>query len=118
MWGVFAGRRWKSAMGMVRAAPPGRIEFFKTLSGYIPTNFVDPFRENLVITIILLAVVIGLALRAVKHEQTKRGETGYRAIEDLVAAAFQLLAVPFTVLARRERASSDPVEVEPAQQGP
>jgi len=35
----------------------------------------------------------------------------------LVAAAFQLLAVPFTVLARRERASSDPVEVEPAQQG-
>jgi MFS family permease len=36
----------------------------------------------------------------------------------LVAAAFQLLAVPFTVLARRERASSDPIEVEPAQQGP
>jgi MFS family permease len=35
----------------------------------------------------------------------------------LVAAAFQLLAVPFTVLARRERASSDPIEVEPAQQG-
>ena len=35
----------------------------------------------------------------------------------LVAAAFQLLAVPFTVLARRERASSDPVEVEPVQQG-
>ncbi|MET0478356.1 MAG: MFS transporter [Actinomycetota bacterium] len=35
----------------------------------------------------------------------------------LVAAAFQLLAVPFTVLARRERASSDPVVVEPAQQG-
>jgi MFS family permease len=34
----------------------------------------------------------------------------------LVAAAFQLLAVPFTILARRERASSDPVEVEPAQQ--
>ena len=35
----------------------------------------------------------------------------------LVGAAIQLLAVPFTVLAKRERASSDPVEVEPAQQG-
>jgi MFS family permease len=35
----------------------------------------------------------------------------------LVGAAIQLLAVPFTVLARRERASSDPVEAEPAQQG-
>ena len=35
----------------------------------------------------------------------------------LVAAAIQLLAVPFTVLARRERASADPVEVEPAQPG-
>jgi MFS family permease len=34
----------------------------------------------------------------------------------LVGAAIQLLAVPFTVLAKRERASSDPVEVEPAQQ--
>jgi MFS family permease len=35
----------------------------------------------------------------------------------LVGAAIQLLAVPFTVLAKRERASSDPVEAEPAQQG-
>ena len=35
----------------------------------------------------------------------------------LVGAAFQLLAVPFTILARREHASSDPVVTEPAQQG-
>jgi MFS family permease len=35
----------------------------------------------------------------------------------LVAAGIQVLAVPFVVLARRERASSDPIEVEPAQQG-
>jgi Na+/H+-dicarboxylate symporter len=70
------------------AAPSGKIEFFKTVSGYIPTNFVDPFRENLVITIILLSVAVGLALRAVKREQTSRGETGYRAIEDFVGTAF------------------------------
>jgi MFS family permease len=35
----------------------------------------------------------------------------------LVAAAVQLAAAPFLVLARQTRASSDPVEVEPAQQG-
>ena len=35
----------------------------------------------------------------------------------LVAAGIQALATPFLILARRERASSDPVEVEPAQQG-
>jgi MFS family permease len=35
----------------------------------------------------------------------------------LVGAGVQLLAVPFTFLARRERASSDPVVNEPAQQG-
>ena len=35
----------------------------------------------------------------------------------LVGAAFQLMAVPFTILARREHASSDPVVTEPAQQG-
>ncbi|HEV3463045.1 MAG TPA: MFS transporter [Actinomycetota bacterium] len=34
----------------------------------------------------------------------------------LVAAGIQALATPFLVLARRERAPSDPVEVEPAQQ--
>jgi Na+/H+-dicarboxylate symporter len=87
-------------------APPGRIEFIKTVSGYIPTNFVDPFRENLVITIILLAVAIGLALRAVKREQISRGEIGYRAVEDFVSSAFRateiLLAwvvrlIPFAV---------------------
>jgi DAACS family dicarboxylate/amino acid:cation (Na+ or H+) symporter len=86
--------------------PPGRIEFLKTLSGYIPTNFVDPFRENLVITIILLAVAIGLALRAVKREQIARGESAYQPIEDFVSSAFRateiLLAwvirlIPFAV---------------------
>jgi MFS family permease len=35
----------------------------------------------------------------------------------LVAAAFQALATPFVVMARRARAPSDPVEFEPAQQG-
>jgi MFS family permease len=35
----------------------------------------------------------------------------------LVAAGVHLIGVPFVVLARRERASADPVEVEPAQQG-
>ena len=75
--------------GAPAAAPTGKIEFLKTVTGYIPTNFVDPFRENLVITIILLSVVIGLALRAVKREQTSRGETGYRAIEDIVGTAFR-----------------------------
>jgi MFS family permease len=35
----------------------------------------------------------------------------------LVAAGVHLLGVPFVALARRERASADPVEVEPAQQG-
>jgi MFS family permease len=35
----------------------------------------------------------------------------------LVGAAVQAVAVPFTLLARRERAGADPIEVEPAQQG-
>jgi hypothetical protein len=35
----------------------------------------------------------------------------------LVAAGVHLIGVPFVVLARRQRASADPVEVEAAQQG-
>ena len=35
----------------------------------------------------------------------------------LVAAGVHLIGVPFVALARRQRASADPVEIEPAQQG-
>jgi MFS family permease len=35
----------------------------------------------------------------------------------LVGASVQLLAAPFVILARRERAVADPIEFEPAQQG-
>jgi Na+/H+-dicarboxylate symporter len=71
------------------AAPAGKIDFLKTFSGYIPTNFVDPFRDNMVITIILIAVALGMALRAVKHEQESRGESAFKTVEDFVATAFR-----------------------------
>jgi Na+/H+-dicarboxylate symporter len=71
------------------AGPANKIDFLKTVGGYIPSNFIDPFRENLVITIILIAVCVGMAMRAVKHEQESRGETAFRAIEDFVASAFR-----------------------------
>ncbi|MEN9724354.1 MAG: hypothetical protein RJB38_2340 [Pseudomonadota bacterium] len=49
------------------AAPPVLPEwgFWKTLSSWIPTSVVQPFYENAVIPVVVLALVFGLAL---KHE--------------------------------------------------
>jgi Na+/H+-dicarboxylate symporter len=71
------------------ASQAHEIDFVKEVVGYIPTSVVRPFVDNTIITIVILAVLFGVALRRVKDEQIARGETGYRAIEDAIAAAYR-----------------------------
>jgi DAACS family dicarboxylate/amino acid:cation (Na+ or H+) symporter len=70
-----------------------RIDFLRELTGYLPRNVVQPFLENSVITIVVLAVMSGWALRVVKNEQERAGEVSYRVIEDLVATVFRSIEV-------------------------
>src|SRR5262249_25316156 len=76
-------------------APPAprKITFLDTIAGYVPTSIVQPFAENSIITVILLAVLAGVALRRVRNEQEARGEEGYRVVADLVATAFRTVEV-------------------------
>jgi DAACS family dicarboxylate/amino acid:cation (Na+ or H+) symporter len=62
----------------------------KNLSGYIPQSVVDPFtgRSN-VISVVLLALLAGAALRRVKERQQEAGETAYLAVERFVETAYQ-----------------------------
>ena len=45
-----------------------KIDILKTLASYIPQNVVQPFLENSVLPIVVLAVLLGLGLRRVRSE--------------------------------------------------
>ena len=70
-----------------------RIDFVRELTGYLPKNIVQPFLENSVITIVVLAVLTGAALRAVKTEQERAGDSGFLVFESLVTTIFRTIEV-------------------------
>ncbi|MCC7442805.1 MAG: dicarboxylate/amino acid:cation symporter [Bdellovibrionales bacterium] len=45
-----------------------KIEFAKVIAGFVPTSVVQPFAENLALTVILLALLLGFALRRLKKD--------------------------------------------------
>jgi Na+/H+-dicarboxylate symporter len=69
------------------------INFVDAVAGFFPRNVVKPFVDNAVITIIVLAVLGGAALRRVKREQRERGDRQYEAVEAFVATAFRAVEV-------------------------
>jgi Na+/H+-dicarboxylate symporter len=75
-----------------------QIDFLRELLAYIPRNVVKPFLDNSVITIVILAVFAGWALRRVKDEQDRAGETGYQAVEALVTTIFRTIEVMLGVV--------------------
>lgn len=78
----------------------------KNLAGYIPESLTEPFLKNNVITVVLLSILVGAALRRVKHRQQAAGQNSIAAVEQGVAAIYQILvqmlawvvqAIPFAV---------------------
>jgi DAACS family dicarboxylate/amino acid:cation (Na+ or H+) symporter len=49
-------------------APAPKIEFSRFLSTFVPTSVVQPFAENIAVTVILLALLLGFALRSLKND--------------------------------------------------
>jgi Na+/H+-dicarboxylate symporter len=45
-----------------------KIEFGRFLSTFVPTSVVQPFVENIAITVILLALLLGFAIRSLKDD--------------------------------------------------
>ncbi len=50
-----------------------KIDFIRELTNYIPNSIIRPFLDNSIISIIILALLSGLALRQVKNEQSAGG---------------------------------------------
>ena len=81
----------KSA-GSTTIKPASRkIEPLKEILGYVPQNIVQPFLDNQVISIVLLAVLIGAALRRVQQFQIHQGRTDYVAVEHAVVTGFEVI---------------------------
>lgn len=70
-----------------------KIDLLATLEGFVPSNFVTPFAENLVLTIVILALLFGFGLRHARGEQQARGAQAFRAVEDAVTTLFRVLEV-------------------------
>jgi Na+/H+-dicarboxylate symporter len=70
-----------------------KIDLVKELASYIPASVVKPFVDNSVITIIILAVMSGAALRRVKTSQSARGDSSYVVVEQGVATIYQMIEV-------------------------
>jgi len=94
---VFHPGRSLQAVAPASAAPAlaayadKKLDFVKTLAGYIPANMVAPFAENLILSVVLLALLLGFALRAIRGEPDVAA--GARAIDDAVAALTRVMEV-------------------------
>lgn len=92
----------------VKSAPESvSLNPLKNIMGYIPENILDPFLKNNVISIILLALLTGSALRHVKHHAYLGDNTGIHLIEKLITASYHILlqmlswvilAIPFAIV--------------------
>ncbi len=72
---------------------PATLDPVKNLARYVPKNLPDPFRRNNVITVVLLAVLGGAALRGIKDRGGPNADPttrpGMEAIEGVVHVGFQ-----------------------------
>ncbi len=69
------------------------IKILDDLIALIPTNLIDPFRATSIFSIVILAVLGGMALRRLKDEQIASGNVAYRSIEDLVAGSLRAVEI-------------------------
>ncbi len=84
------------------ALPQATLNPIANIAGYVPESLVDPFAKNNVITVVLLGLLGGAALRRVKQNSGARTEPVERFIETVYHALIQMLfwvvqLVPFAV---------------------
>ncbi len=82
------------------------LDPLKNLGGYIPQSLVEPLVTNNVISVVLIALLFGAALRRLKERQGETDIADTRPLESLISAAYQILVkvlgwvvelVPFAV---------------------
>jgi Na+/H+-dicarboxylate symporter len=76
----------------LKSAPQGvTLNPLANISGYIPENILEPFFKNNIISVILMAVFIGCALRVVKQRTENSGQSGILVVERIISECYQVL---------------------------
>jgi Na+/H+-dicarboxylate symporter len=79
--------------GAAAAYANRKIDMLATLGTFVPSSIVGPFAENLVLSIVLIAVLAGFGLRRARAEQQAGGNQAFRAVEDVVETLLRLTEV-------------------------
>jgi DAACS family dicarboxylate/amino acid:cation (Na+ or H+) symporter len=61
------------------------------LDRYIPANVLQPFEESNLLSVVLLAVLAGVAFRQVRRRQQAAEQTSYRAVEQFIITGYQMM---------------------------
>lgn len=106
------GKSWEGHLDAIvkevsQAAAPGTIKKteppagvtidpLKQIESYIPKNFIDPFKDNNIITVVLMAILAGVALRKIRRHATDETLPGVVAVENGIQTMVQVFAVMLT----------------------
>lgn len=82
-----------ASAGSTAAYANKKIDLIGTLSSFFPASLVAPFAENAVLTLVLVAVVFGFALRRVRREELAGDGKAYRVVEDAAATLLRVMEI-------------------------
>lgn len=82
-----------SKVGASAAFANKKLDWLSTLKSFVPESLLTPFVENAVLTIVVVAVLVGAGLRRVRREQQEAGVEGYRAVEDAIDALLRVMEI-------------------------
>jgi Na+/H+-dicarboxylate symporter len=83
-----------SARELIAASHKGSLGLLENVSSYVPKSLVDPFSENSVITVVLLGLLTGIALRRARS----RGAADLGAVERGVEGVYAVLVEALDVV--------------------
>ncbi len=69
-----------------------KIDIAKTFIDYVPTNFVDPFRQNIVISVVLMAIIFGFGLKTAQVRNPDLRQS-FEIVEKLVSVSLKIFEV-------------------------
>lgn len=75
-----------------------KIDFLGTLASYVPADIVTPFAQNLILSVILIALLVGFGLRRVRDEL--RGSEQMPDIDGAIGVLMRLFEVILTWITR------------------
>src|SRR5262245_43047266 len=109
------GERWRGhlqelaglSQEQLAKPPDATLSPLRNLDGFVPVSLLDPFVKNTVISVVLLALFVGAALRRVRAAGSEGARAGVQSLERFVEAGYETLvvmltwvvqAIPFAVL--------------------